>query len=70
MAKKTTLLLMLCLLASCSRNDARDQPKAPEGKPVALDPNPPMSSSELDAIINQHVQRNTPAPEHQKEKRR
>lgn len=49
--RRVAILAALSLLAGCHKhNEARVQPKAPQAPPIALDPNPPMKSSDIDAI--------------------
>lgn len=48
------LSALLALAPGCHRQSAqRVQPKAPDSRPIALDPSPPMKASDIDAIASE-----------------
>lgn len=55
--KSIVVAITLGLAVSACEKAKEPQPplQAPERAPMALDPNPPMSSADIDAIVRQHV---------------
>lgn len=51
------------LLTSCgdAEQEAQKTQQAPDRPPMALDPSPPMSAADIDAIVNSHSGANAPA---------
>ena len=60
---RLTAIAAACLLTACgdSGQDAQKTQPAPERPPMALDPSPPMSASDIDAIVNSQRGANGPA---------
>lgn len=64
---KTSIAALTAALLVAGCGSGPDQqptqaPQAPERKPMALDPSPPMGSSDIDAIVNQHRSADAGAP--------
>lgn len=55
MNKFVPVLFLSLMIAGCGKGDDEidNLPEAPERKPMALDPNPPLSASDIDAIVSQ-----------------
>lgn len=55
--KNAVAIAALIVLTGCGSKDEGKEPRAPLDAPardrMALDPNPPMSGADIDAIVNQ-----------------
>lgn len=51
---RNAFVVSMCLLAcACGQGEDRKPSQAPTQKPMPLDPNPPMSASDIDAIVKE-----------------
>ncbi len=62
--RNTAILILGLLTAACGSGEEKEgsAPQAPKNAPMALDPNPPMSSQDIDNIVNAKVRGKGVAP--------